>query len=152
MERKMTLIHTLLFMLRDNRLTDDLAMAKDCLKSLEGSSYQTVVVYNQGFFANDTLKEFLSGFRLDVHIIGDGVNVGTAAGRQRCFEYIWESFPDCKFISELHLDMILPEHWEDALIAYLLINDEPMVSCGIIVVIIAKQHAVILKTLSSRKV
>jgi hypothetical protein len=132
MERKMNLIHTLLFMLRENRLTDDLAMAKDCLKSLEGSLYQTVVVYNQGFFTNDTLKEFMSGFKLDVHIIGEGVNVGTAAGRQRCFEYIWKNFSGCRFITELHLDMIFPEHWEDALIAYLEAHDEPMVSCGII--------------------
>ncbi len=132
MERKMTLIHTLLFMLRENRLTDDLDMAKSCLKSLEKSSFSTVVVYNQGFFTIDKLKEFLSGFRLDVHIIGEGINVGTAAGRQRCFEYIWEKFPECKYISELHLDMIFPESWEDALIAYLDTHDEPMVCCGII--------------------
>lgn len=132
MERKMTLIHTLLFMIRENRLNDDFAMAKACLKSLENSSYSTVVVYNQGFFTNDTLKEFLSGFRLDIHIIGEGVNVGTAAGRQRCFEYVWGNFPDCKFLSELHLDMIFPEHWEDALIAYLKAHDEPMMCCGII--------------------
>lgn len=132
MERKMTLIHTLLFMLRENRLTEDLAMAKECLRSLEKSSYRTVVVYNQGFFTGDRLKEFLSVFELDVHVIGEGINVGTAAGRQRCFEYIWGNFPECKFISELHLDMIFPENWEDALTEYLEVHDEPMVSCGII--------------------
>jgi hypothetical protein len=132
MERKVTLIHTLLFMLRENRLTDDLAMAKDCLKSLEKSTYHTVVVYNQGFFTGDRLKEFLSDFRLDVHIIGEGINAGTAAGRQRCFEYVWERFPECGYISELHLDMTFPEHWEDALVDYLGSHDEPMVSCGII--------------------
>jgi hypothetical protein len=119
-------------MLRENRLTDDLDMAKSCLQSLEKSSFRTVVVYNQGFFMNDTLKEFLSGYRLDVHIIGEGVNVGTAGGRQRCFEYVWENYPDCKYISELHLDMIFPEHWEDALVGYLDEHDEPMISCGII--------------------
>jgi hypothetical protein len=132
MEREMMLIHTLLFMLRENRLTDDLAMAKSCLKSLEKSTYQTVVVYNQGIFSNDMLKEFLSGFRLDAHVIGEGVNVGTATGRQRCFEYVWDRFPDCGYISELHLDMIFPEHWEDVLVEYLGTYDEPMVSCGII--------------------
>jgi hypothetical protein len=77
---------------------------------LEKSSYRNVVVYNQGFFTGDRLMEFLSGFNLDIHVIGDGANVGTAAGRQSCFEYIWDKFPDCMYISELHLDMIFTEN------------------------------------------
>ncbi len=128
----MKLIHTLLFLLRGNRLADDLDMANSCLKSLEESTFKTVVVFNQGFFTGDRLKEFLAGFKLDIHIIGEGTNVGTAAGRQRCFEYVWENFPECLYISELHLDMIFPENWEGALTDYLDTHDEPMVSSGII--------------------
>ncbi len=128
----MKLIHTLLFMLRENRLTDDLSLANACLKSLEKGQNKTVVVFNQGFYTTDKLKGYLNEFKLDFHVIGDGVNVGTAAGRQRCFEYVWNKFPDCKFISELHLDMLFPDGWENALMDYLDIHDEPMVSCGII--------------------
>ena len=128
----MRLIHTLLFLLRDDRLADDLILANECLKSLEGSIYKTVVVFNQGIFSGGKLKEYLGQFALDFHVIGEGVNVGTAAGRQRCFEYVWENFPDCGYISELHLDMVFPGRWEEALIDYLDAHDEPMVSCGII--------------------
>jgi len=128
----MKLIHTLLFLLRENRLTNDLALAKACLQSLEGSAYKTVVVFNQGFFTGDKLKEFLNEFKLDFYVIGEGVNVGTTAGRQRCFEYVWENFADCGYISELHLDMIFPERWEDAMTDYLNTHGEPMVSCGIV--------------------
>ncbi len=126
------LVHTLLFMLRENRLADDMAMARACLKSLEESTHPTVVVYNQGGWTTSQLKEFLTDFHLDAHVIGEGVNVGTAAGRQSCFEYIWKMFPECKYISELHLDMIFPVRWEDALTDYLDGHDEPMVCAGII--------------------
>ncbi len=132
MERKMKLVHTLLFMLREYRMTEDLAFATDCLKSLEKSTYTTVVVYNQGFWTNERLNAFLSAFNLETHIIGEGTNVGTAAGRQSCFQYIWNTFLGCSYISELHLDMIFPEQWEDPLVAYLQSNPEPMVSSGII--------------------
>ncbi len=128
----MELIHTLLFLLREDRLPDDMDLARACLQSLSGSAYKTVVVFNQGFWTHDRLKEFLAEFALDFHIIGEGINVGTAAGRQRCFEYVWKNFPDCVYISELHLDMIFPERWEDALTDYLDAHDEPMVSCGIV--------------------
>ncbi len=132
MEQNVKLIHSLLFLIRENRLTDDLKLASDCLKSLEGSTYKTAVVFNQGIFSGEKLKEYLGQFALEFHVIGEGVNVGTAAGRQRCFEYVWENFPDCNYISELHLDMAFSGRWEDALVDYLDTHDEPMVSCGII--------------------
>ncbi|HWQ78763.1 MAG TPA: hypothetical protein VN381_08090 [Anaerovoracaceae bacterium] len=127
----MKLVHTLLFMLRRDQ-PKDLPLAAECLKSLANSTYRTVVIYNQGDLSNDSLKAFVAPFRLECHIIGDGVNVGTAAGRQKCFEYIWERMPDTAYISELHLDMLFPPHWEDALVKYLESNDEPLISCGIV--------------------
>ena len=128
----MMLVHTLLFMIREKRLAEDIAMARACLKSLEGSAHPTVVVYNQGFWTGPQVRAFLAGFRLNIHVIGEGVNAGTAAGRQRCFEYIWKTFPECGYISELHLDMIFPGRWEEALTDYLERHDEPMVCAGII--------------------
>ena len=125
----MKLVHTLLFLLRQEQ---DKNLAVNCLKSLEESTYKTVVVFNQGNLSNDELKSFLSNFNLECHIIGDGINVGTAAGRQKCFSYIWDNLQDTSYISELHLDMIFTRGWEDALVNYLENNDEPLISCGII--------------------
>lgn len=123
------LVHTLLFMINQ---VQDIIMAANCLRSLEKSTHRTVVVYNQGSWDHDRLKEHLELFNLDCHIIGDGVNVGTSVGRQKCFEYIWENMPDTLYISELHLDMIFSPNWEDALIQYLERNDEPLIGCGIV--------------------
>lgn len=125
----MKLVHTLLFMMRR---IQDMTLAINCLRSLEKSTYRTVVIYNQGNWSHDILKGFLAAFQLDCHIIGDGVNVGTSLGRQRCFEYIWEQMPDTEYISELHPDMVFPGGWEDALVHYLDNNDEPLISCGIV--------------------
>jgi len=125
----MSLVHTLLFMFTQG---EDMPLAVNCLKSLENSTYKTVIVYNQGNMSNDELKGFAASFDLDCHIIGDGVNAGTAVGRQRCFEYIWKNMPDTLYISELHLDMVFPPRWEDALVKYLESNDEPLISCGIV--------------------
>ena len=128
----MRLIHTLLFLFREDRILEDTNLAVSCLKSLEKGSCKNVIVYNQGFFTNDQLKAFLSQFDLNCIVIGNGVNVGTAVGRQCCFEYIWENSSEVEFISEIHLDMIFTHNWEEALINYLDSNDEPMVSCGIV--------------------
>lgn len=128
----MRLIHTLLFLLREDKISEDLDLATKCLKSLEKSTYTTVIVYNQGFWSNDEVKAFLNTFNLNFIVIGNSVNVGTSAGRQSCFEYIWENHNDCEFISELHLDMIFTHQWENALVDYLDTNDEPMISCGIV--------------------
>lgn len=128
----MKLIHTLLFFIRENKLAEDMSMASACLKSLEKSTYKTVVIYNQGCLTNKKLKEYVAQFELDFYIIGESVNAGTSCGRQSCFDYIWTNFPDTDYISELHLDMIFTHHWEDALVAYLDTHDEPVVSCGIV--------------------
>ena len=128
----MRLIHTLLFLFRENKLIEDTHLATLCLKSLEKSSYKTVVIYNQGYLTSDTLKEFLNQFDLKCIVIGEGSNVGTVVGRQQCFEYIWNNYPDTEFFSEIHLDMIFTHNWEDPLISYLDNNDEPMISCGIV--------------------
>lgn len=125
----MSLVHTLLFLFRQPK---DLILAAHCMKSLENSTYPTIVIYNQGSFSNEDLKDFMASFSLDCRIIGDGVNAGTAVGRQKCFDYIWETMPETQYISELHLDMIFPPNWEDPLVTYLENNDEPLISCGII--------------------
>jgi hypothetical protein len=142
----MKLIHTLLFLIRANRLADDLNMTRTLMESFRRSTYKTVVVYNQGYFSNDELRQYLSEFELDIHVIGEGVNVGIPAGRQSCFNYIWDNFPDTDYISEIHLDMYLSSNWEDPLVAYLDTHDEPMVCCGIIdrygnMTIMEKYHA-----------
>lgn len=123
------LVHTLLFLYQR---MEDMMLAVECLKSLENSTYQTVVIYNQGILSNEALKVFVAPFHQNCHIIGDGVNVGTAVGRQKCFEYIWEHIPGTAYISELHLDMLFTRNWEDALVQYLEHNDEPLVCCGIV--------------------
>lgn len=128
----MRLMHTLLFLCRENRREEDFGMVGTCLKSLEKSRYPSVVVYNQGSLSNDELKAYLKTFALEFHILGEGVNTGTTVGRQACLRYIWEAFPDTEYISEIHPDMIFPPHWEDAPVAYLESHDEPIVSCGIV--------------------
>ena len=102
------------------------------MKSLEKSTYKTLVIYNQGSMSNEALKTFASIGNLDCHIIGDGFNVGTTIGRQRCFEYIWSNLPETKYISELHPDMVFSPNWEDPLVQYLENHDEPLICCGII--------------------
>lgn len=128
----MHLAHTLLFLLRKDREAQDLAMITRCLHSFENSAYRTVVIYNQGFWDNQTLKAFLDTFSLDSIIIGEGCNVGILKGRQACFSYIWSEFPETAYISELHVDMLFSEKWELPLIHYLETHDEPVISCGIV--------------------
>ena len=128
----MKLIHTLLFFLRENSQGDDLARADKCLKSLEKSSHKTVVVYNQGFWNNAKLNDYLKSFNLNCIVIGAGINAGIVKGRQACFEYIWKNFKNALFVSELHLDMIFTHNWELPLIDYLNTHNEPVISCGIV--------------------
>ena len=128
----MKLVHTLLFMLRQNHEPEDIKLAVNCLTSLVKSTSKTVVIYNQGSMSNVVLQAFVAPFGLDCHIIGDGANVGTVLGRRKCLEYIWETLPDTQYISEVHLDMLFPPNWEDKLVEYLENNDEPVISSGII--------------------
>jgi len=125
-------VHTLLFFLRENSLASDLARAEKCLKSLEKSTFKTVMIYNQGFWDNDRLREYLKSFSLDCTIIGNGDNIGIVEGRQSCFEWIWSNFPDASFVSELHLDMVFTHNWETPLVKYLATHNEPVIGCGIV--------------------
>lgn len=127
----MKLIHTLLFLVRENYLEEDIHTATACLNSMKKNSYKTLIIYNQGFWTNEQIKDFLKDFQLDYIIIGDGENVGTVVGRQSCFDHIWKNYPDTRYISEIHLDMHFTYQWEDALVKYLDTQDEPMISCGI---------------------
>lgn len=128
----MALFHTLLFLLRENTVIEDLTRSYKCLKSLEKSSCKTVVIYNQGFWNNNQLSEYLEIFALNCIIIGEGENVGIIIGRQACFEWIWKNHQEASFVSELHLDMIFTHNWEDPLIEYLSNNDEPVICSGIV--------------------
>lgn len=128
----MKLIHTLLFMAREEYLEQDLVMAGKSFETLSLSEENSVVIYNQGCLNNDQLEDFLKSFNLDYRIIGDGYNIGIPQARQKCFEYVWANYDDVPFISEIHLDMLFPCNWYDALIAYLESNDEPMISPAII--------------------
>ena len=128
----MSLVHTLLFFIRCDHYTDDLTQAKQCLKSLSQSTYKKLVIYNQGGLSNNEVRQLVGEYDLECFILGDGTNVGIVAGRQKCFEFIWNELPDSKYVSELHVDMIFPDCWENKLIDYLESNDEPMISCGIV--------------------
>jgi hypothetical protein len=124
--------HTLLFMLRKKYLTEDLSLADTCLTSLQKSACKNVVIYNQGLYTNNELRDYLSKYSLNCTIIGDGSNVGIVKARQRCFEYIWETMPQTEYISELHLDMYFSTDWELPLTELLQTTCEPLISCGFI--------------------
>jgi len=126
------LIHTVLFLLRENALQADLAKADRCFQSLEKSAHKTVIVWNQGFWSNERVQSYLDAFALHCVIIGSGSNSGIVVGRQSCFEYIWANYPGALFVSELHLDMVFTSRWEDPLVEYLYAHDEPMIGCGIV--------------------
>jgi len=113
-------------------LEADLARAHACLKSLEKSTFKTIVIYNQGFWDNNRLEDYLKSFGLDCVVIGSGVNVGIVQGRQACFEWIWSNLPNISFVSELHMDMIFTHNWETPLVDYLKDHNEPVISCGIV--------------------
>lgn len=128
----MRLIHTLLVFIRENNEEEDVKTLNQCLESLEKSTYKTVVIYNQGFWDNERVESFVRKFDLNPIIIGRAKNDGIVKGRQSCFEYVWENYPDTEFITELHLDMMFTYNWEDPLIEYLIENGEPVVGCGIV--------------------
>ncbi len=127
----MKLIHTLPLWINESERNSNIDMMKRCFKSLEKSSENTIVIYNQGCFDNDELTVLLSPFNIKSIIIGEGINIGIAKARQLCFEYIWEYYPDVQYISEIHLDMLFPPKWHLPIIDYLNDTDEPMLSPGI---------------------
>jgi hypothetical protein len=124
------IIHTLPFLLRDS---NDLKLADDCFQSLQNTDAICIVIlFNQGYMNNIELKKYLENYRIDFHILGDGSNEGIPRARQKCMEYIWQNYPHCRFISEIHLDMIFPKDWHRPLTEYLSKHDEPMICPGII--------------------
>jgi hypothetical protein len=129
----MELVHTLLFMMREETQERDMRLAKRCLATLEKCTHKDVLVYNQGFWSNSELEAFLKNYKqLNFYVIGKGENVGILQGRQECFEHVWSDFrPD--FISELHMDMAFVHNWEDHLLNALRgYENEPVVCCGIV--------------------
>ena len=128
----MALVHTLLFFIRSDHYPEDMLQAEQCLSSLSRSNYKNVVLCNQGCISNADLLRLVGKYDLNCTVLGDGTNMGIVEGRQACFEYVWRKFPEARYISELHLDMIFSTGWESSLLEYLNHNDEPMISCGII--------------------
>ncbi|MDR1693557.1 MAG: glycosyltransferase [Oscillospiraceae bacterium] len=128
---KPKLVHTLLLFLREGH--PDWELAESCLKTLERSSYTTVVVCNNGYLRNDELTERLKPFKLRCIVAGSGENAGIIVGRQLCFDMVGRLFPEADYVTELHPDMKFSSNWEDPLVAYLESNpDEPVSSCGIV--------------------
>lgn len=131
-EFSVRIIHTLLWYINKGKETDELKMVRECLKSLEKTADTCIVVYNQGYQTNDEVLDFLKAFNITFYILGSGNNIGIPAARQQCFEFIWNTFPDVEYISELHVDMIFPVDWDKPLIEFLDQTDEPIVGPGII--------------------
>jgi hypothetical protein len=127
----MELIHTMPLWINENGYDTDFQMLERCFKSLGCSKHDTIVIYNQGCINNDKLLHLISSYITKAIIIGEGTNIGIARARQCCFEYIWKHYPETRYISELHLDMIFPVNWYAPIIAYLERTDEPMLSPGI---------------------
>lgn len=127
MENEVVLIIT--FLLRDEQ---DLVMADNCFKSLADTEGVCVVLFNQGYMTNAQLGAYLTRYRINFHILGSGRNEGIALARQTCIEYVWQNLPECKYIAELHVDMIFPPDWQQPLTGYLDAHDEPLICPGII--------------------
>ncbi|MEJ9216913.1 hypothetical protein P4H46_01610 [Paenibacillus glucanolyticus] len=128
----MRIIHTLPLFIREDSREEDLHMAGLALSSLQNSKDHNTVLFNQGCLTNEELQDWLLTQGISCVIQGEGVNIGIAAARQACFEFIWEHFPETEYISEIHVDMILPTGWYEPLLRYLAYTGEPMVSPGIV--------------------
>ncbi|MEW6172545.1 MAG: hypothetical protein AB1510_05680 [Bacillota bacterium] len=124
-------VHTLACLIRNQ---EDMALADKCFESLARSCPNDLfVLYNQGSLSNDELAAYLARFNLQAEILGEGRGVGHPRGKKACFDHIWARHQDAKFISEIHLDMIFPPGWTEALIDFLQTHDEePLVCPGIL--------------------
>jgi hypothetical protein len=116
------------------RSAADLPMARACLRSLAAAEPGALLVLcNQGYLDTAAWQAELAPLALDVVIVGDGTNLGIAAGRDRCFRWLWAHAPNCDFVSEIHLDMLFPPQWTAPLVAWLEAHPaEPMVCAGIL--------------------
>lgn len=122
--------HTLPLLLRGPH---DLPMANACLASLATAEPGArLVVCNQGYLPTPELHTWLAAFALDVVVVGSGHNVGIAAGRSACFQWLWQHEPPT-YVSEIHLDMLFAPGWATELAAFLDAHpDEPLVAPGIL--------------------
>jgi hypothetical protein len=123
------IVHIITFLLRDEK---DLIIANNCFGSLEKTPDTCVVLYNQGYMTNAQMKKYLEKFQMEFHVLGRGCNEGIAKARQACIEYVWENLPECRYIAELHVDMLFPPDWHKPLVEYLKTHDEPIISPGIV--------------------
>ncbi|WP_235613081.1 hypothetical protein [Paenibacillus sp. LC231] len=128
----MRIIHTMPLFIRESSREHDLDMASLALGSLQRSQDHVTVLFNQGCLTNEELHGWLQTQGISAMIRGNGTNIGIAAARQACFEFIWEHFPQIEYLSEIHVDMIFPPNWYAPLLRYLERTDEPMVSPGIV--------------------
>ncbi|WP_036604534.1 glycosyltransferase family 2 protein [Paenibacillus assamensis] len=128
-----TIIHTLPLLIRNSPYDQlDRSMLQQCLQSLSFSEQAVVVIYNQGSMSNEEVKQLCQSIGLPFHLLGSETNIGIAQARQKCFEFIWENYPNTDFISEIHVDMIFPPNWYQPLIDYLEQSEEPLISPGIL--------------------
>ncbi|MFD0694591.1 hypothetical protein ACFQZT_10855 [Paenibacillus sp. GCM10027628] len=129
----MQIIHTLPLLIREGIWRSiDLDMLQAGLNSLNASKDRLVVIYNQGCLTHDELNTMLDSLSVSAILLGQGDNVGITQARQACFEYIWNHFPNVRYISEIHVDMLFPPNWYAPLLDYLAQSDEPMISPGIV--------------------
>ncbi|MFS0722835.1 hypothetical protein [Paenibacillus sp. 1P07SE] len=126
------LIHTLPLLIRHTSRQQDVEMVVTCLHTLAQSSARQVVIYNQGCLTNAQLSVIARDCGVDAVILGAESNVGIARARQACFQYVWQEFPDARYISEIHVDMLFPPDWYVPLTDYLAASSEPMVCPGIV--------------------
>jgi hypothetical protein len=108
----MELVYTLPFLLRaePDFFKEDMQMAHRCFSTLQDKNTM-LIGYNQGLLENRKLQELLDYYNLSAEVLGEGSNVGIAKARQKCFEHVWEHYPDIPFIAEIHLDMVFPPQW-----------------------------------------
>ena len=107
----MRIIHTMPLFIRESSREHDLDMASLALGSLQRSQDHVTVLFNQGCLTNEELHDWLQTQGISAMIRGNGTNIGIAAARQACFEFIWEHFPQIEYLSEIHVDMIFPPNW-----------------------------------------
>ncbi|WP_020616853.1 hypothetical protein [Paenibacillus daejeonensis] len=127
-----SVIHTLPLFIREDSLQHDLEMVIACLHSLSASAGRHVVIYNQGCLTHTDLARIAKDCGVEAHILGSERNVGIARARQACFEYVWQTYPDVAYISEIHVDMLFPAAWYEPLIRFLDTSQEPMICPGIV--------------------
>ena len=72
----------------------------------------------------------VSGDMIWIFISSGGRKRGYTGRTASLFEYIWEKYPDTKYISETHGHIFLRK-WEEPLMEYLESHDEPLV-CSVL--------------------